>query len=61
MARLDYNRQNTPSKLTGEYYSNPRTGFDKHWHDNQAKKAEAKEKRELEQARQKIKALRKRG
>ena len=58
MAKINWNRQQTPSKLTGEYYANPRTGFDKGWHHNQKLKAEAKARKELEQARQKIKALR---
>jgi hypothetical protein len=61
MAKLDYTRQPTTSKLNSEYYSNPSKGFDKHWHHNNKLKQEAKARKELEQARQKIKALRQRG
>jgi cephalosporin-C deacetylase-like acetyl esterase len=61
MAKLDYNRQPIRQQLNEEYYTNPSKGFDKHWHDNMKRKKEAKARKELEQARQKIKALRQRG
>lgn len=37
MTKINWNRTNPSSRLDREYYTNPRTGFDKLWHQTQAK------------------------
>ena len=58
--KINYNRQPIRQRLNEDYYTNPSQGFDKGWHHNNKLKQEAKQRRELEQARLKIKALRQR-
>jgi uncharacterized membrane protein YfhO len=38
MTKLNWERQQTSSILNSEYYTNPKTGFDKAWHLEQAQK-----------------------
>ena len=37
MANLNWNRQRNGSILNSDYYKNPKTGFDKEWHEQRAK------------------------
>ena len=59
--KINYNRQLMRNRMNESYYTNPSQGFDKGWHHNNKLKQEAQQRRELEQARQKIKAMRQRG
>jgi hypothetical protein len=44
MTKLNWDRQTTSSGMNSEYWTNPKTGFDKGWHDRQAQKQQRKER-----------------
>jgi hypothetical protein len=44
MTKLDWNRQDWKSTMNSEYWTNPKTGFDKAWHEQQKHKAARIEK-----------------
>jgi hypothetical protein len=44
MTKLVWTRQNQTSSLNSEYWTNPRTGFDRAWHEQQKLQAEQSEK-----------------
>ena len=49
MTKLKWDRQNWASSMNSEYWTNPKEGFDKHWHQQQKNKSiqAAKEKQSL--------------
>ena len=44
MTKLDWNRPGWKTQMNSEYWTNPKTGFDKGWHDRQAQKNERKQR-----------------
>ncbi len=44
MTKLLWNRQPWTSSLNSEYWANPKTGFDRAWHDEFIRKQEQSEK-----------------
>lgn len=58
MAKINWSRHSYGSRMGSDYYANPKTGFDKAWHDDIKKQKRKAEKQKLAQARAKIKALR---
>ena len=58
MAKINWSRHSYKTKLDSDYYSNPKNGFDKAWHDRIKKQKHKAEQQKLAQARAKIKALR---
>jgi hypothetical protein len=48
MTKLNWNRPQRTSAMSNDYWTNPRTGFDKGWHiDQQNKQLKAEREREL--------------
>ena len=43
MTKLKWNREPIKSSLDSEYWSKPKTGFDKGWHHNWAQKLQSKQ------------------
>ena len=44
MTKLVWNRQNWTSTMNSEYWTNPKEGFDKNWHEQQKHKQEQSDK-----------------
>ena len=44
MTKLDWNRSPRTSTMNSEYWTNPKTGFDKAWHEQQKHKQAKAEK-----------------
>lgn len=44
MTKLNWNRKSTVSVLNSDYFTNPKTGFDKAWHEEQRNKKALAEK-----------------
>ena len=44
MTKLKWDREPVRSSLNSEYWTNPKEGFDKGWHDRQAQKNERKQR-----------------
>jgi hypothetical protein len=44
MTKLVWDRKQQTSILNSDYYTNPKTGFDKAWHDQQAQKKQRKDR-----------------
>ena len=48
MTKLDWNRAGWHTQMNNEYWTNPKTGFDKDWHIQQAhKKAKAEKEKQF--------------
>ena len=44
MTKLKWNRTNPTSSLNSDYWTSPKAGFDKGWHDRQAQKDQRKQR-----------------
>jgi hypothetical protein len=44
MTKINWNREPTSSVMNSEYWTNPKTGFDKGWHDRLKQKQEKKQR-----------------
>ena len=44
MTKLNWNRESWTSTMNSEYWTDPKRGFDKGWHDRQAQKDERKQR-----------------
>ena len=59
MAKINWSRHSYTSKMDRDYFTSPKQGFDKAWHDKQTKLKKQKTQAHLAEQRNKIQALRK--
>jgi len=58
MANINWNRHSYRSQLDRDYYNDPKSGFDKSWHDRNRKQKAQAQQAKLKMQRERIKALR---